>query len=81
MHTLSGHRKAVSSVAISPDGKYAVSASDDKTLILWNLISGQYITCFYGDWPFYHCAIAPDGVSIVAGDQGGNVHFFYLLEE
>ena len=43
LQTLSGHSSFVCSVAISPDGKRAVSASCDKTLILWNLTSGQAI--------------------------------------
>ena len=34
---LEGHTSDVNSVAISQDGKYALSGSDDKTLRYWNL--------------------------------------------
>ena len=34
---LSGHRKAVTSLALSPDGRTLVSASEDTTLLVWDI--------------------------------------------
>jgi len=38
--TLSGHSNRVRAVAVTPDGRIAVSASDDCTLKVWNLERG-----------------------------------------
>jgi WD40 repeat protein len=36
-HTLQGHSLAVTAVAPTPDGKWVVSTSDDRTVKVWNL--------------------------------------------
>ena len=38
---LTGHKDWVSSVAVSPDGKWAASGSDDKTVKIWDLETGE----------------------------------------
>jgi len=35
MSTFEGHKRDVNSVAISPNGKYVVSGSNDKTIKIW----------------------------------------------
>jgi len=75
---LSGHTSIVNAVAITPDGRKAVSASDDKTLRVWDLTSGEEIACFTEDGALTCCAVAPDGVTIVAGEESGRVHFLRL---
>jgi cytochrome c len=42
------HNTAVSAVAFHPDGKRALSASDDGLLNLWNLASGKKLHLFKG---------------------------------
>ncbi|MEH1908631.1 MAG: hypothetical protein V7K95_13280 [Nostoc sp.] len=44
-----------------------ISASDDKTLKVWNLETGEFITTFTGESYISCCAVAPDRVTIVAG--------------
>jgi len=43
-----GHFSAVTSVAFSLDGQYALSGSRDHTLKLWNVLSGREIRTFKG---------------------------------
>jgi len=43
-----GHRNWVRSVAVTPDGRYVVSGSDDKTVRLWDLATGQEVRRFTG---------------------------------
>jgi WD40 repeat protein len=38
IRTMEGHTAWVTSVPVTPDGRYAVSGSDDKTLRLWEFI-------------------------------------------
>ena len=78
LRTLTGHTNDVNAVVIAPDGKTAISASRDSTLKIWDLLNGKEIASFSGDAEFLCCAILPDGVSVVAGDSSGRVHFLRL---
>jgi WD40 repeat protein len=73
--TLQGHGKRVRATAVTVDGRFALSASDDRTLRVWDLTRAAALGCFAGDSGFLACAWAPDGRTVVAGDQLGRVHF------
>ncbi|WP_158303001.1 WD40 repeat domain-containing protein [Kosmotoga olearia] len=76
--SLQGHSGPVSSVAISPDGKYIVSGSWDNTIKLWN-INGECLRTFEGhtDW-VRTVAISPDGKYIVSGSENGKIRIWNL---
>jgi WD40 repeat protein len=78
LQTLTEDSSFVQAVAIAPDGKRVISASSDKTLRIWDLASGKEIASFSADNWFNCCAIAPDGVTVVAGNLSGHVHFLRL---
>ncbi len=78
LFSLTGHTDYVIAVAITPDGKQAISASRDNSLKLWDLQSREVIASFSGESALYCCAVAPDGVTIVAGEASGRVHFLRL---
>ena len=73
--TLAGHTSSVQSLAITPNNKYAVSASSDRSLRVWDLQTGDAIARFNGDSAINYCAVSPDGMTIVAGEESGRVHF------
>jgi protein MAK11 len=41
IHVLGGHKAGVTSIAIHPTGRLALSTSSDKTVRLWNLMEGR----------------------------------------
>ena len=77
--TLKGHTDSVRGVALSGDGRRAVSASDDHTLRVWDVETGEVTATFTCDGAAYCCAfIAND--RIIAGDASGQIHFLRLEE-
>lgn len=44
VHTLKGHKSAVTHFMIHSTGKFALSASKDNSVIVWNLLNGKRIT-------------------------------------
>ncbi|OZH55072.1 hypothetical protein AFK68_06880, partial [Hydrocoleum sp. CS-953] len=78
IHTLKGHSNWVNAVAVTPDSKQVISGSFDKTIKVWSMETGAEIASFTGESFLYCCAVAPDGITIVAGDISGNLHFLRL---
>ncbi|MBT9310638.1 NB-ARC domain-containing protein [Leptothoe kymatousa] len=79
LRTFEGHSGWVGSVALSEDGRHALSGSSDNTIKLWDLTTDNCLATFCGDHSFYACDLSADGVTIVAGDQAGTVHFFSVI--
>lgn len=69
---LKGHQKGINACDMSPDGAWIVSASSDKTLKIWDSVSGKELRSLEGHQStIYDCAVSPDGKQIVSasGDK------------
>jgi WD40 repeat protein len=71
VQTLVGHTDWVNSCAFGPDGKLALSASDDRTLRLWDIATGQTVRVLKGHTSRVEaCAFNPDGkLALSASDD------------
>jgi WD40 repeat protein len=67
-------------VAVTPDGSRAVSASDDKSLKVWDLASGVCLATFLADGTLFACAVTPDGRTVVTAGASGRLHFLRVVE-
>jgi WD40 repeat protein len=64
-----GHSDWIRSLAFSPDGQAIVSGSNDKTVRLWNVQTGQLIYLLTGHKDrVKSVGISPDGNAIISGD-------------
>jgi WD40 repeat protein len=70
VRTLEGHSYGVKAVAITPDGRLAVSASEDRTLKVWELASGGLERTLEGHSSRVTAvAITPEGLQAVSGSD------------
>src|SRR4029077_5274143 len=66
--TLEDHTDWVRAVAVTPEGRRAVSASHDRTLRLWDLESGKTIRTLESHPVGFHAvAVTPEGGRAVSG--------------
>ena len=76
--SFNGHSSGITAVAVSPHGDKVISCSDDNTVKVWNITTGELINSFTGDGSINCCAITPDGSTIIAGEESGQLHFLRL---
>lgn len=75
LRTRQGYRSGSLAVAIAPDGRLAVSGSDDRTPKPWDLQSGEVVATFPADQPVLRVA-----ATVVLFDAGGNLHLLDPVE-
>lgn len=77
--TLTGHAAATKNVSLSPDGQWAVSGGDDKTVRLWDANSTREVKLFQGHLHFVSAvAISPDGQWVVSGSWDKTIRLWDL---
>ena len=68
LQTLKGHTSWIEAISITPDGRRAVSGSNDKTCILWDLQTGDQLQTLKGHTSFINAiSITPDGKKVISG--------------
>src|SRR5260221_12069366 len=70
MLSLQGHTDMVFSVAISRDGTRVISGSYDKTVKVWDAVTGKEMLSLQGHTDMvFSVAISRDGTRIVSGSK------------
>eukprot|EP00812_Abedinium_dasypus_P001234 NODE_1148_length_1230_cov_522.559149.p1 GENE.NODE_1148_length_1230_cov_522.559149~~NODE_1148_length_1230_cov_522.559149.p1 ORF type:complete len:281 (+),score=85.62 NODE_1148_length_1230_cov_522.559149:247-1089(+) len=80
--SLSGHGGAVQDVTISSDGQFALSASWDRMMRLWDLNTGASVRTFKGHTKdVYSVAFSSDNRQIVSGSRDKSIRLWNTLAE
>ena len=79
LFTLTGHTGAVRTIALTPDGRRAVSGADDLTVGIWDLELGTQIHSCKGhtDW-IRAVVVSPDGRWVISTGDDCTVHIWNI---
>jgi NACHT domain- and WD repeat-containing protein len=76
---LSGHNNSVQALAATPDGRLLVSASWDRTVRVWDLMTGRAVHVLEGHEQYVESvAVTWDGTRAVSGSVDGTVRVWDL---
>ena len=77
--TILGHTCGVNACAVTPDGQYIATGSEDNTIKIWDFKSGICVRTLEGHTQRVStCAITPDGRHLVSGSHDGTLKVWDL---
>ena len=72
-----GHQGSINALAISPDGKWLISAGQDSTIKIWSLQTGILLRTLYGhNAQVVDIAISPDGRYVASASEDGTARLW-----
>ncbi|MEN9610557.1 MAG: hypothetical protein RLZZ628_1371 [Bacteroidota bacterium] len=76
-----GHTDVLTSMAYSPDGRFLLTGSQDKSLKLWSITTGTILRTIAKahDEYVYAVAFSPDGKKIASGSYEGTVKVWDVM--
>ncbi|WP_373535292.1 WD40 repeat domain-containing protein [Microcoleus sp.] len=70
------HNNSANAVVVNPSGDFAISG--DYSIKVWHIQTGKIVASFSVESSVLSVAVASDGLTIVAGELSGRVHFLRL---
>ncbi|CAE6520482.1 unnamed protein product [Rhizoctonia solani] len=77
-HTLMSHRAAVNALSLSPDGLFVISASGDRSVRIWDTVTGKIVTSLEGWHSRGIASIDFHPPYIVSGSSDKHIRVFNL---
>lgn len=75
-----GHTGSINAIALSADGRFLVSASEDGSLKLWDTATGNVLRTLQGhDKQVLAVSVSPDGSLIASGGMDATVRIWHVL--
>ncbi len=68
-----GHTDTVTGIVVSPDGRYLISGSLDKTIRVWQLSSGKLLRILKSQTGIVSLAVIPNTDFIISGSADGTI--------
>jgi|GEM_PF-2927009 WD40 repeat protein len=80
LYSYVNHSADIRDLALSPDGKYVASASNDTTVHLWKTDTGKHVYTYSGHKDQVASVTwSPDGTRIASGCKDGMVHVWQAI--
>ena len=72
-----GHSSGIEDINFSPDGKYIVTASEDKQVIIWDVRTGKPVQLLIGHkFGVTSAKFSDDGKTVISTSIDGTVKFW-----